>query len=221
MPRSRRIPPNPNVLLVEGTDERLVIPELIEANGIIWGETYRDWIVEIVDMEGVSNLLRRGTIEAEIKASGVKALGIILDADQNIEANWNMVRERCLGEFPDIPAQIPAEGLVITNSDSLRLGIWMMPDNQSRGMFETFLMFLAPNTESDIHELVTRSVDEAASRNAGFRQVHRPKALVHTWLAWQDPPGEPLNHAIKEQLLSSTCPYAAPFVAWFKTLYQI
>lgn len=44
-------------LLVEGMDEQRAIPELIEANGIAWGDRPADWIVAVVQAGGVSNLL--------------------------------------------------------------------------------------------------------------------------------------------------------------------
>ena len=40
-------------LLVEGSDDKRVIPELTEANGIRWGETAREAIVRIQAFGGV------------------------------------------------------------------------------------------------------------------------------------------------------------------------
>lgn len=42
---------------MEGADDKSVIPELIEANGIRWGETAREAIVHIQDFGGTENLL--------------------------------------------------------------------------------------------------------------------------------------------------------------------
>lgn len=39
----RRI--HPKVLLVEGNEDKRVIPELIEANGVVWGETPDEAII--------------------------------------------------------------------------------------------------------------------------------------------------------------------------------
>ncbi len=37
---------NPKKLLVEGDEDKRVIPQLIEANGIRWGESRDTWIVK-------------------------------------------------------------------------------------------------------------------------------------------------------------------------------
>jgi hypothetical protein len=46
------------VLLAEGSEDSRVIPELIEANGVTWGETADEAIVFIETFDGVSNLLK-------------------------------------------------------------------------------------------------------------------------------------------------------------------
>ena len=56
---------------------------------------------------------------------------------------------------------------------------------------------------------------------APFLPNHRDKALIHTWLAWQDEPGRQLHDAVKHAMLDPTLPYAAPFLAWFKELYEL
>lgn len=40
-------------------------------------------------------------------------------------------------------------------------------------------------------------VDAARQQNfASFKKVHHSKAVIHTYLAWQDEPGNPLGQAI-------------------------
>lgn len=72
----------PKVLLVEGKQERLVIPELMEANGIDWG-TRTSPVVYIRDYDGYQNLVDPDVISTELQASGLSVLGIIIDADDN------------------------------------------------------------------------------------------------------------------------------------------
>ena len=45
------------VLLVEGEEDKRVIPQLVEANGIKWGEKEKEWIVEIQALGSVEKLL--------------------------------------------------------------------------------------------------------------------------------------------------------------------
>jgi len=37
----------------------------------------------------------------------------------------------------------------------------------------------------------------------------------------KDDPGRQLHDAIKQAMLDASHPYAAPFVAWFKALYEL
>jgi len=85
---------HPRKLLVEGNEDKRVIPELIEANGIQWGETADEAVVFIEQFEGISNLLKPGVIEAELKASGVKIVGIVIDANDNAGVRYNQIRQR-------------------------------------------------------------------------------------------------------------------------------
>ncbi|NQT37117.1 MAG: hypothetical protein HQ581_06490, partial [Planctomycetes bacterium] len=131
---------HPKKLLVEGDEDLRVIPELIEANGVPWGETAVDAIVFIKPFDGISNLLTPGVIGAELKATGAEIVGIMVDANDSAEQRFAQVRGHCVSQFPDLPDRLPSDGLISTNSEGLKLGIWLMPDNQSRGMLETFLM---------------------------------------------------------------------------------
>ncbi len=214
---ARRNPPKK--LLVEGEEDKRVIPQLIEANGIRWGENRDTWIVEIDQCEGFENMVKQGLIETELKASGLKALGIIADANENAKQRWSSLRNRCLGSFPELPDDVPAAGLIQESESGLKLGVWLMPDNQSHGMMETFLTYLVPDDSNPVLKYAESARDEARALGAPYKDVHADKAKIHTWLAWQDPPGRPLHNAVMERLLDPCSPHAAAFVRWFRSLF--
>ena len=54
-------------LLVEGAEDARVIPELVEANGIFWGESKQQAIVDIQVFDGIENLLAPNVISTELK----------------------------------------------------------------------------------------------------------------------------------------------------------
>jgi hypothetical protein len=88
----RRPNPCPRVALVEGKDEQFTLSEVLEANGLNWPSKVPPVWLEQAD--GVDQLLTPGLIEAEWKASGLEALGIIVDADNDRDARWQKVRSR-------------------------------------------------------------------------------------------------------------------------------
>jgi len=108
-------------LLVEGSTERRVIPELVEAQGISWPEPEIGSQVPCIDDRGgVANILKAGTIATEFKASGLQRLGVIVDANGNPSGRWDAIRQRCESELPDmadLPEQIPEDGFVRQRQD--------------------------------------------------------------------------------------------------------
>ena len=53
-----------------------------------------------------------------------------------------------------------------------------------------------------------------------FIEAHRTKAHIHTWLAWQDPPGQQLGEAIRSSTLLSDTLLAQTFLAWLIKLKE-
>jgi len=208
-------------LLVEGRQEQRVIPFLMEANGVHWPNDKNDAPVWIEEFEGIDNLLKAGVIEAELKASGVEMVGICVDANGDIQQRWEAIRVRCLASFPNLPKDWPGRSIVEVSPDGLKLGVWIMPDNKTSGMLESFLQFLAPSETEDILTLAKESCAAAKASGAKFKDVHLAKAEIYTWLAWQDEPGRQLHEAVSERILEPTSPQASEFVSWFRELFEV
>jgi len=209
-------------LLVEGADDKRVIPELIEANGISWGETASQSIVYIEKFDGIENLLAPKVISTELKASNLEILGILIDADQNPDDRWKQVRNQCLDSFPELPENLPKQGLISSNASNQKLGVWIMPDNETCGMLETFLAYLVPEHQvGSVWKHAVLSLEEAVKIGVPCKEYHHDKARVHTWLAWQNPPGRQLHNAIMEKIFDPSHPKAKDFVQWFRNLYEV
>lgn len=215
------MPVHPKKLLVEGKTEQLVIPFLMEANGVPWPDDPLDWPVFIEDMGGVSEILKPGVIEGDLVASELEALGLVVDADSDPAARWDELRDLLGEEFADLPGQIPAEGLEVVHRRGPRFGVWIMPDNRFDGMLEDLLVQLIPDESSPLFELAQNCVREARCNHAPFKDVHEGKAEVFTWLAWQDPPGLRLHEAVQHRVLDPREPGSKPFVNWFKSLFGV
>ena len=101
----------------------------MEANGIDWG-SIKNPIVYIRDCGGYEQLIDPMGIYTELSASGLSALGIIIDADEEPLYRWQSVRNACLTSIPDLPETLPETGLIHKTPNQINFGIWMMPDNQ-------------------------------------------------------------------------------------------
>ena len=76
----------PKKLLVEGGEEKRVIPYLMKANGIPWPKGQEP--VYIVEQNGFDEIIKPGAIEVELKASELETLGIVVDANSSAEQRW-------------------------------------------------------------------------------------------------------------------------------------
>ncbi|MGO9599287.1 MAG: DUF3226 domain-containing protein [Isosphaeraceae bacterium] len=213
---------NPNLLLVEGKEEQYTLPFFMD-HYVVWGDKKKKekWVVEIRQFDGVENLLEPGVIEAESKTPGLNALGIIIDANDSFESRWANVRNRCQKAVPSFPNELPPEGLIHITPDRLRIGVWIMPDNGSRGMLETFFGILLVAERVPLWDAARESCDRAFGIYGCYREAHRDKAHIHTYLAWADPPGLPLPRALLEHVLDARLPAAAAFARWFIELFQL
>lgn len=208
-------------LLVEGKEELRVIPQLIEAYGIPWGTRSNPIVYISEDCNGYEQLIDPDVITTELQDSNLSALGIIIDADEHPDQRWQSLRNACLNSIPDLPETLPETGLIHQTSNSINFGIWMMPDNKIRGMLETFLTYMIPNDGETLWEFAQETVNQATTKGAKYKAVHRDKANIYTWLAWQDPPGRQLHQAIMQKILQPGHPNGEKFFSWFRDLYSI
>jgi hypothetical protein len=94
------------------------------------------------------------------------------------------------------------------------LGCWVMPKNQGSGMLEDFLLGMVGATghQGMQHaEAVIAGLPEAVRQ---FKDSHRSKSVLHTWLAWQEEPGPRPAVAITRNLLSFETDHAKGFLGW-------
>ena len=205
-----------NIVLVEGKDDEHVIKHL-------WGKRGLPPCLTVLPHESVERLLEAIPVRLKAANNG-EEIGIVLDADDNLQDRWEQVRHHLLGlSYLNVPANPSPSGTIINapaDSQLPRVGVWLMPDNQMRGILEDFLALLVP-ANSALFERVKRTVAEIPDEERLFPAVAAPKALIHTWLAWQEKPGLPLGTAITAQFLDPFNPNADRFVAWLRELFQI
>ena len=207
-------------MLVEGKDDKFVIAELMKSHGLNFF-TAKD-IEWIKPSNGYENLAKDEVIATELLASGLTTLGIIIDADEHPNDRWTSIRNVCLKSIPDLPKDLPENGLIWDAPNDIKFGIWIMPDNKMRGMLETFLANIIPDENQVLWEFAKESVQEAKIRGSKVTPNHIDKANIYTWLAWQEPSGLQISTAVKKRtIFDRTHPNAQKFVTWFKALYEL
>lgn len=206
------------ILLVEGKDDQHVIYAIRDSHGID-----KDSFI-IQEKQGIDNLFEGLEVNLIEGSSAIERIGIVIDADQDLNARWqktlNILRK---ADYQNLPAQPEANGTIIGQDFKPILGVWIMPDNQIRGMLEDFLEFLIP--DKDKNEVWTKAVkcsqeilDEIGEEKR-FSKTHLSKAKIHAYLAWQDEPGKPFGTAITAKYLQADNPQCEKFVEWLNRLF--
>jgi hypothetical protein len=199
------------LLVVEGPDDLHVI------SNIMMRHQFQPKF-KVLSEEGYEKLVSR--ISARLKpGTDLERFGVIVDADMDIQARWQAIKgilnRAGYAGTPDNPD--PA-GTIIHHEDLPRVGVWIMPNNTLPGMLEDYLRLLVP--EGDVlFERARRCVDEIPEEERRFIAAHFTKALIHTWLAWQDDPGTPFGLAITKRYFDSDVPHVQGLLDWLSRLF--
>ena len=221
------------LLIVEGKEDAIVIGTLVKHKELfvleIPGRNEKKSALPIIqgrNYEGVSNLLERleDDLTVDLKA-GYNNIAIVLDADTNIQSQWEAVRNRLLNLDFDVPKYPNTEGVVILHltDDTKKVGVWLMPDNNLNGMLEDFVKMLVPDDDLMLVKAtaIVQEIKVDIPETMRFKDVHLAKAEIHTWLAWQEDPGSPMGQAIMKKYLNTNNETCQRFLAWLKAVFSI
>lgn len=199
------------VLLVEGSDDHHFLAPVVNS-------LFGDRQVRVVSAGGVDNLLAKKFLQAQLAQSDLERLGIVVDADARPGARWLALRSRLAALRCVLPEFPPAESCVVAY-ENLKVGVWMMPTNRGRGTLEHLLLKLVPQGDDLLPRAVgaVRSIPVASRR---FRGSGVRKAMIRTWLAWQEDPGPPFGTAWSRRVFDQDAPALAPFKAWLTDLFE-
>jgi hypothetical protein len=206
---------SPYRLLVEGTDDKHSVIHLMKRHGINWDNS-SDVIPHVHDCGGFDPLVK--SIQVNVKS--YKRLGIVVDANMDIEKRWQQVTNELSKTNITLPKSSNQNGTIITGMyTDWKVGVWLMPDNQNKGELEDFLSKLVPL--DDKRWLYADEVTKHAKKiGAKFPEKLFIKARIHTWLAWQESPGLPFGTAVTAKYFGADSQEALKFVKWFNLLFS-
>jgi len=209
-----------SVIRVEGRDDRHALVPLLLRHGIDYDtKPWPPQLPEFKETDSIEQMLQGMTTAIELSAG--RAIGFVLDADSPLADRWRAVRDRLLQVNVETPDSPPPEGFV---GDSpkyrARVGVWLMPDNRHDGKLETLLQTLVAEDNGLIGHATT-ATHTARTLGARFSEPDTIKAVLHTWLAWQEEPGCPYGTAIRARYFRHDSPAAVAFAAWFRRLFQL
>jgi hypothetical protein len=197
-------------LLVEGNDDQHVVWAICKKLAV--NENF-----DVINSEGIDNLLIQ--LPVRIKQSEIEAIGIIIDADSNISARWRTLSSLLSSLGYTVPLVIPDEGLIVSHN-GITFGVWIMPNNSLNGMIEDFMQFLVPDGDQ-LLDIANNSLHQIEADGLNkYNIIHKSKALMHTWLAWQEDPGTPMGSSITKRYLTTDTEICNTFVEWIKVVFN-
>lgn len=200
-------------LLVEGKDDQSVIWSLAKKFALI--ENF-----DVIDCENYEKAI--DSLPLRIKSSGINTVGIIVDADEDLESKWKSIIQRLQKYGYQIPVQIPIEGLIIEKSNDfdVKVGVWIMPNNNTKGKVEDFVRFLIPDNDN-LREVTDNTLEFIESKKINkYEPKDKAKAYIHTWLAWQKTPGQRMGTAITSNYFNLDVEECHNFINWLKLLFN-
>ena len=201
---------NDCVLLVEGPNDKHVVRHLCNFHKEVPKFC-------ILDKEGIEVLLE--DIGSEILAPGRKAVGIIVDANDDLDARWRSVADRLQEENIEVPRIPKLTGTLIEGTSRIpRIGIWLMPNNTSPGELENFVSEMIPD-DDPVWPLSEDYIDGIPEKARKFTEKKILRAKIHAWLATREDPRQ-MGAAIRAQDLHVDGTLSTTFASWLRQLFE-
>ena len=198
---------NDRVLLVEGPNDKHVVRHLCNFHE----EMPEFWIL---DKEGIEVLLE--AIGSEIQAPGRKAVGILVDANDDLDARWRTVANRLREENIEVPSNPEPTGTIIDSTP--RIGIWLMPNNTAPGELENFVSEMIPD-DDPVWPLSVNYIDGIPEADRNFTEKKILRAKIHAWLATREDPRQ-MGAAIGARDLHTDGTLSTALANWLRQLFE-
>ena len=201
---------NDRVLLVEGQDDEHVVRHLCLRSQPMP-------LFHIENKLNVDTLL--DSIKQEVRVPGRKAVGILVDANDDLNARWSAVANRLREGNIEVPRTPEPTGTLIEGpSRTPRVGIWLMPDNTSPGELENFVSEMIPN-DDPVWPRSQSYIDGIPKSDRKFIEKKVPRAKVHAWLATREEPRK-MGAAIGARDLRVDGTLSTAFANWLRQLFE-
>ena len=220
----------PRVLLVEGQDDKHMIWQLCnrDPSFSVRREEYEMWVetynprTEFEIIEKVSRKRLLDSIPIEVDRPGRQVLGIIMDADDDVSNSWIDIITGFSGTEIKLPESPATTGIIVnpgTRSSGAplpRIGIWLMPDNESKGELEDLALNMIPSNDAT-WKLSQSYIDSIPYPRKFGDKID--KAKLYAWLATRKEPSR-MGAAVGAGDLDASIPVCTDLLAWLADLFR-
>ena len=204
--KRRSEPEPPKLLLVEGLDDKHVVEHLRRT-------LVPDLTFHCTDTGGSDPLLK--AISPAMRPDERLALGIVMDANDDLATRWRAIGDRLRKGEVRLPAE-PELGGTIIDSDP-RVGVWLMPNNSTSGELENFVSELVPK-DDPVWPLAEQYIKSIPNEHRPFSPRKELRAKLHAWLATRKEPRK-MGLALSAKDLDAGVPLAGELADWLRKLF--
>jgi len=182
------------LVIGEGIEEERFFPKLLKFYGRGINRPNLGDSLQFLNCGGKNRL--KGFLSALVRQAdfnGVNSIGIVVDADDDLRANFQSV----IGALESLSLPTPSAPGQPQTLGNLQVVIWVLPDNASQGELEDLCLEALKN-----HPLIpcVDSLISCATSILPDQTSSSSKAKVYSWLACWEPPGRRLGELRDEQL---------------------
>ena len=169
----------------------------------------------ILQKEGIENL--PDFMGLVILEPGRTAIGILVDANDDLNARWTALFNRLREEEIKVPESPEASGTILDCTP--RIDIWLIPDNYSSGELEDFVSEMIPDDDA-VWPLARNYIDCIPEEHRRFAEKKIQRAKLHAWLATREDP-RPMGFAICAGDLRVDGNLSTTFSVWLRKLFNL
>lgn len=219
-----------SVLLVEGQSDKHLIWQLCNQHASQFctardGDKFTVTLpsesksFQLVEKGNRSDLIK--SIRLEVRVPDRRVIGILADADDDAQRCWTQVAKEFEKTDIDLPTYPRSGGTIVETtilSRVLRVGIWIMPDNKSRGELEDFVFLMVPDRDR-VWPLSREYIRAIPPSDRKYAKEKVRKAKLYAWLAARKEPGR-MGAAVGAGDLQTDGTLCQEFLSWLAELFR-
>ena len=219
--------PTNGVLMVEGQDDKHMVWQLCRRDSSSFSVSRYGYEMSVTLLTKSTTFLiaEQGSrpdllkaIRQQIVSSRTQAVGVLVDADDDLNKCWDDLAREFLRADVQLPVQPDLWGTIIPEQGFFpRIGIWLMPDNRTGGELENFVSGMIPDDDPE-WPLAQDFIEKIPCGHRKFAPEKIDKAKVYAWLAARKEPGR-MGAAIGANDLYVGNRLCRDFLSWLTKLF--
>jgi hypothetical protein len=151
---------------------------------------------------------------------------VVVDADYVSENGMGF--EKTLRRFADLVQDSGFDkrqrvghegGFLFCHADGFAdVGLWVMPNNDADGMIEDWAEACVADWDKPILDYAYKVLKKVPGPRK-YKDIHKTKALIATWLSWQKIPGQGLHQGVRDGAIDLDKVLGRRLLEWLRRVF--